>query len=494
MSAQPISRRQTVLGLAGAFALPAAAAPPAPSDICFLSAVEMARLIRAGKLSAREALAAHLEQIERVNPKLNAIVTLVAGRAAQSAREADELRAKRAPLGPLHGLPIAHKDLVDTKGIRTTYGSPLFKDHIPDRDDPLVDRIRQAGAILLGKTNTPEFGAGSHTFNTVFGATLNPYDQTKTCGGSSGGAAVALATGMLPIADGSDMGGSLRNPAAYCNIVGFRPSPGRVPNPSFSPLAVSGPMARSVADVALLFSAMAGPHVGSPLSLPEPGTVFGRDLERSFKGVRVAWFKDLGGLPFDARIRASVDGHRKTFESLGCIVEQAEPDFTGADFAFKTLRAARSAATHGERIRTHRASYKDTLLLEIEHGLTLTGADITRAESLHVAVWQRFQAFLERYEYFILPSTQLPPFDVNLPYPPEINGVKFDSYIDWMKTCWYISVTGNPAISMPAGFTPEGLPVGLQIVGRRHQDWSVLQIGHAFERATQVGRKRPPLA
>ncbi len=294
MSSQTVPRREALLTIAGGAAAALQAAPQ-PTDICFLDATEMMRLIRAKKLSAREVLAAHLKRIELVNPKLNAIVTLAAKRAVQSAREADEFQAKGGALGPLHGLPIAHKDLVATKGIRTTQGSLLFKDHVPDQDDPIVERIRQAGAILLGKTNTPEFGAGSHTFNAVFGATLNPYDPTKTCGGSSGGAAVALATGMLPIADGSDMGGSLRNPAAFCNIVGFRPSPGRVPNSSFSPLAVSGPMARTLADVALLLSAMAGPHAASPLSLPEPGRLFRQDLARSFKGVRIAWFKDLRG-------------------------------------------------------------------------------------------------------------------------------------------------------------------------------------------------------
>ncbi len=480
-----ISRRETLLGVAAAIQLPAA------GDLHFLSAVEMAQLIRAKKLSARELLAAHLKQIERVNPKLNAIVTLVADQAQKSALAADELQAKKGLLGPLHGLPIAHKDLVNTKGIRTTYGSPLFKDHIPPTDDILVQRIRQAGAILIGKTNTPEFGAGSQTFNTVFGATLNPYDVTKTCGGSSGGAAVALASGMLPIADGSDLGGSLRNPAAFCNVVGFRPSPGRVPTEGFFPLATSGPMARSVTDVALLLSTIAGPHRASPLSLSEPGSIFRQPLGRSSKGVRIAWFKDLGGLPFDPRITAIVNAQQKVFEGLGCIVETAEPDFTGAGFAFKTLRAWRSAAAHGERIRTQRALYKDTLLGEVEQGLKLTGTDIAEAERLHFEVWHRFQIFLERYEYFILPVTQLPAFDVKTPYPAQINGTRFDSYIDWMKSCWYISLVGNPAISVPAGFTPEGLPVGLQIVGRHQQDFSVLQLAYAFEQATHIARRHP---
>ncbi|MFN7921792.1 MAG: amidase [Bryobacteraceae bacterium] len=487
-----ITRRQAIAALASPALLDARSV-----DICFLGAREMARLIRTKQLSAREALEAHLTQIGRVNPKVNAIVTLVPEMAREVAKRADERQARGEALGPLHGLPVAHKDLVETAGIRTTFGSPIFKDNVPAEDELIVRRIKSAGAITIGKTNTPEFGAGSHTFNKVFGATRNPWDLSKTCGGSSGGAAVALACGMIPIADGSDMGGSLRNPAAWANIVGFRVSPGRVPNPKSAfgwfTLSTGGPMARSVTDVALLLGAIAGPDSASPLSLPEPGSIFARPLERSFKGVRVAWFRDLG-IPFDPRVRAVVDAQRKTFESLGCIVEQADPDFTGADFAFKTLRAWNSAATHGERIRTQRDQYKDTLLAEIEDGMRVTGADLAKAETLRTKVWRMFQTFLSKYEYFILPTTQVPPFDVELPYPREIGGVKMESYIDWMKSCWYVSVTGNPAISMPAGFTPEGLPVGLQIVGRRHADFSVLQLAHAFEQASGIGRKRPPTA
>ncbi|HWR54424.1 MAG TPA: amidase [Bryobacteraceae bacterium] len=493
-SGQP-TRREVLAGITVAPLVQAQSS--APSDICYLSAREMASLIRLKKLSAREALAAHLKQIERINPKVNALITLVPEMAAEAAKRADEEQARGAALGPLHGLPVAHKDLVETRGIRTTFGSPLFKDNVPQEDDLIVQRIKRAGAITLGKTNTPEFGAGSQTFNTVFGATRNPYDTTKTCGGSSGGAAVALACGMIPVADGSDMGGSLRNPAAYCNIVGFRVSPGRVPNPqaafAWSTLSTAGPMARSVSDLTLLLSAMAGPDPRAPLSLPEPGASFDRPLDRSFKGVRIAWFKNLGGIPFDPRVRTAVDGQRKVFESLGCAVEQAEPDFAGADFAFKTLRAWNSATTHGERIRTSRAAYKDTLRQEIEEGLRLTGADIARAETLHGHLWRRFQAFLDKYEYFVLPTTQVPPFDVNQPYPTEVNGTKMESYIDWMKSCWYISIVGNPAISVPAGFTPEGLPVELQIVGRHQADFSVLQLAYAFEQSTSFGQRRPPI-
>jgi amidase len=497
------TRRSVLKSLAGlpfvATALEAQAqdATTTPSSVCFMSAVEMSRLIRTKKLSAREALAAHLTQIERVNSKVNAIVTLVPELAFTAARNADEMQARGEALGPLHGLPVAHKDLLETRGIRTTFGSPLYKDNVPTEDDIVVERMRRAGAITIGKTNTPEFGSGSQTFNTVFGATRNPYDLTKTCGGSSGGAAVALACGMVPVASGSDTGGSLRNPAAFCNVVGFRPSPGRVPNPKAAfawwTLSTSGCLGRSVADLAFALSTITGPDSRAPLSTDEPGTRFAKPLERSFKGVRVAWFKDLGGVPFDPRVRTVVDAHRKTFESLGCIVEQTEPDFAPAEIAFRVLRAWNTANSYAERFRAHPEAFKDTLAGEIEEGLRLTAADVARAETAHGQLWRRFQAFLEKYEYFILPTTQLPPFDVAMPYPTEIAGVKFDSYIDWMKSCWYISATGNPAASVPAGFTADGLPVGVQIVGRAGEDFSVLQLAHAFEQATGFGKRRPAI-
>ena len=496
MSEHQPTRRDILQGMAAAFLLEGTVkAEPADSPIHFLSAVEMARLIRGKKLSAREALAAHLKQIERVNPKVNAIVTLVADMAADAAAKADERQARKETLGPLHGLPVAHKDLLETRGIRTTFGSLLFKDYIPAEDDIVVERMRRAGAIIIGKTNTPEFGAGSQTFNKVFGATRNPYDLTKTCGGSTGGGAVSLACGFAPVVSGSDTGGSLRNPAAFCNVVGFRPSIGRVPNPkaafAWSTLSTSGCLGRSVADLAYVLGTIAGPDSRAPLSINEPGEHFARPLDRNFKGVRVAWFKDLGGVPFDPRVRAVVDGQRKTFESLGCIVDEAEPDFAPAEIAFRVLRALASANAHGAQLRDHPDPFKDTLKGEIEEGLRLASMDIARAETAHAQLWRGFQAFLEKYEYFILPTTQLPAFDIDTPYPTEIAGVKFNNYIDWMKSCWYISATGNPAASVPAGFTPEGLPVGVQIVGRNKEDFSVLQMAHAFELATGFGKKRP---
>jgi amidase len=458
--------------------------------ICQLPATELARRIRAKEVSAREALAAHLDRIADVNPSVNAIVTLVAEQAMERARLADDALARGAAVGPLHGIPIAHKDLQITKGIRTTFGSPIYEHFVPAEDSLLVDRIRRAGAILVGKTNTPEFAAGSQTFNPVFGATRNPYDTSKTCGGSSGGAAVAVACGMLPLADGSDMGGSLRNPASFCSVVGLRPSPGRVPSwPArlpWSPLSVEGPIARNVADVALLLSAIAGPDARSPIALGEAGRRFAGRLDRDVDGVRVAWWTDLGGVPFDAVVKRVVNEQRAVFESLGCIVEDAEPDFAGADDAFKTQRAVAFAAAHRDLSANERARLKDTIQWELERVGRLTADDIARTEVLRTDLYHRMRQFFERYEFFVLPTVQVPPFDVEQPYPTEVAGVKMDTYIDWMKSCYYISVAANPAISVPCGYTPEGLPIGLQIVARHHDDWGLLQMAHAFEQAAKV--------
>jgi amidase len=433
----------------------------------------MARLIREGKLSARETVEGHLAQIEGVNPKVNAIVTLVADRARQHAFEADEAQAKGRPLGPLHGLPTAHKDLQPTKGIRTTFGSRIFQDFVPAEDSLLVERVKFAGAIMLGKTNTPEFGAGSQTYNDVFGPTLNPWDRTKTCGGSSGGGAVALACHMVPIADGTDLGGSLRNPASFCNVVGLRPSPGRVPvRPAIGscPLSVEGPMARSVEDLAFYFSAMADtdPH-------------FGQSLERAFKDVRVAWWKDLGSIPIDSRVRQITNAQRRVFESLGCIVEEAEPDFIGADETFRTLRFLSTSLRMADHAKRHPNLIKDTLLWEIEQGNCLTPSDVQEAEAKHIELNHRMRRFMERYEFFVLPVSQVPPFDVTQHWPEEIEGTRMTTYIDWMKSCYYISVMDTPSISVPCGFTGGGLPAGIQIVGRHGDDWGLLQIAHAFE-------------
>jgi amidase len=462
------------------------------NDICLLSATNLSAKLRDRELSAREVMQSHLAQIERLNPRVNAIVTLVADQAMEAAAAADERLARGDALGPLHGLPVAHKDLFQTKGIRTTLGSKLFADNIPDQDDIIVERLKQAGAISIGKTNTPEFGAGSQTYNELFGRTLNPYDLTKTCGGSSGGAAVALACGMIPIADGSDLGGSLRNPASFCNIVGLRPSAGRVPISSdeaawFS-LSVHGPMGRTVEDVALVLSAIAGPDARSPNSIREPGSTFGQPLERDFGGVRIALSPDLGGLPVDPAVAAVVEQSRAAFESLRCVVDAAAPDFAGADDAFRVWRAWRSQLLLGQLHQDNPGAIKPELAEEIERGEQLTGPDLGRASRARSQLYQSVLRFMETYEFLVLPVSQVPPFDVELKYVKEVNGTAMQDYIEWMKSCYYVSATGLPAISVPCGFTLDGLPVGIQIVGRHQDDFGVLQLGYAFQQATRSWR------
>ena len=463
-----------------------------------MTATELARRICAKDLSAREVMEAHLAQIDRVNPKVNAIVTFLPEQAIDGANAADEALARGEEAGPLHGLPVAHKDLVPTRGIRTTLGSPIYKDFVPDHDALIVERLKTAGAITIGKTNTPEFGAGAQTYNEVFGETLNPYDTSKTCGGSSGGAAVALACGMQAIADGSDTGGSLRFPASFCNVVGFRTSPGRVPVwpnlVGWFPISVQGPMARTVEDAALILSAIAGPDPRSPIAIAEPGSLFSRLLDRDFKGVRVAWSRDLGRFPVDPRVTAAIDGGQHVFESLGCVIDDKAPDFTDADEVFRVWRAWRFELAYADLLKTHRNEIKDTVIWNTEAGMKLTGPEIGRAERKRTELYHRVREFMETYEFLILPVSQVPPFDVKQRYVTEINGVQMDTYIDWMKSCYYITVTGLPAISVPCGFTPEGLPVGLQIVGRHQDDFGVLQLAYAFEQATGFWRRRPAAA
>lgn len=466
-------------------------------ELCWLSATDLAARVRRRDVSCRAVMDAHLDRIAQVNPRLNAIVTLLAEQGRERAVAADERLARGEAVGPLHGLPVAHKDLVLTKGVRTTLGSPIFADFVPDQDEIIVERLRAAGAIMIGKTNTPEFGAGSQTYNQVFGATRNPYDSEMTCGGSSGGAAVALATGMLPIADGSDLGGSLRNPASFCNVIGLRPAPGRVPTwphrVGWFPLAVEGPLARTVQDVALLLSVMAGPDPRAPIAITESGAQFRQPLERSFAGVRVAWSPTLGGLPVDPRVGAVLDAARPVFADLGCAVDEATPDFQDADEVFRVWRAWYFDLALGELLPEHRAAMKETVVWNIEEGAKLSGPQIGRAEKQRTLLYHRVREFMERYEFLVLPVSQVPPFDVRQPYVTEINGVAMETYLDWMRSCSYVSVTGLPAISVPAGFTPEGLPVGVQIVGRHQDELGVLRLAYAFEQATRVGERRPAL-
>ncbi len=494
------SESQPTAGGASNLALDAQAASQNSSDeICFMRTVDIMDAIRRKKLSARELIQAHLRQIKRVNPKVNAIVTLIPeDQLMAQAAAADEALAHGKWLGPLHGLPVGVKDLHETNGIRTTFGSPLHKNFVPDFDCRLVQREKEAGAIVIGKTNVPEFGLGSQTFNPVFGPTHNPYDLSKTCGGSTGGGAVAVACGMVPLADGSDMGGSLRNPPNFCNVVGIRPSPGRVPDiPTqlgWFTLSVPGPVARNVTDCAFFLSVLAGFDRDSPISIDQPGTQFAQPLgNRSFKGVRVAMFKDLG-LPWDPEVKSAVQAQHKVFESLGCTVVDAEPDFSDANESFLAWRHWSVERSFGDMLATQGDQFNQYIHWHVEEGRKLTGPYLSRVEAKRTALYRRLCGFKGEYDFFILPVNQVLPFDVNTHYPTEIAGVKMENYIAWMKSAYYISIAGNPAMSVPCAFSASGLPIGIQIVGRHHDDWGVLQLAYVFEQATNIGSRRPGVA
>ncbi|MDP5181031.1 amidase [Blastococcus sp. BMG 814] len=470
----------------------------ADDDLCTRPATELAALVRDREVSARELLEAHLRRIERLDPQVNAVVTVDAEGARAAADAADAAQAAGRPLGPLHGLPVAHKDTHATGGMRTTWGSPLHADTVPAADELVVARLVGAGAVRVGKTNVPEFAAGSHTFNPVFGVTHNPYWHGLSAGGSSGGAAAALAAGFVPIADGSDMGGSLRNPAAFCNVVGLRPTPGRVPTwpapMAWSQLSVQGPMGRTVADVALQLSVLAGPDPRVPIALADDPSGFAAPLPERLDGLRVAWAPDLGGqVTVDPAITAVLAPSVAVFESLGASVEEACPDLTGADEVFGTLRAWLFDANFSELARRHPDQVKESIRWNAELGAKLTGSDLARAERLHTALYERVVAFFERYDVLLAPTTQVLPFPVELEYPTEIAGVHQENYLEWMRSCTVISATGCPALSVPGGFTPDGLPVGLQVIGAPRADRRVLEVGHAFERATRFGERRPAL-
>jgi amidase len=430
-------------------------------------------------------MAAHLERIDRLNPTLNAIVAkLEDDECLALADDADRRLARGEDVGLLHGLPWAFKDLEDAVGFPNTAGSPVFRNRMPAQDSPLVSRLRAAGVIPIGKTNVPEFGMGSHTYNNVYGTTVNPWDTAKSAGGSSGGAGAALASDMLPLADGSDLGGSLRNPANFNNIVALRPTSGLAPalvdDTSFG-LGVKGPMARSVDDVAFLLEVMTGREW--PLDAgPLPKETF------------IAWSPDLGGLPLDHRVRQALAASRATFESIGCTLEDANPDLKDADDVFLTLRRKRSFANLGSLLWTERRRMKPEAVEEIERGAALTAADVSKAESHHRKLVKRFDKFFERRRFLVCAVNQVPPFDAMLDWPKEIDGVKMEHYAAWMKSAYWISATLCPAISVPAGFTADGLPVGIQIVGRQGDDLGVLQLAHAFENSAGFSRRRPALS
>ena len=450
------------------------------------TAREQASAVRSGDISARELLELHLDRIAERNPQLNAVVSLDEERARTGADEADRVLASGAEVGPLHGLPFAFKDTHAVAGWRTTYGSPLYADHVPDADELLVERVRRAGVVVIGKTNVPEFAAGSHTFNTVFGTTLNPVDPTRSAGGSSGGAACALASGMVPLADGSDMGGSLRNPASFCGVVGLRPSLGRVPEwplyNQWETTSVGGPMARNVGDLALLLSVMAGPDPRAPQALGDPGSAFAPPLSGSLAGLRVALSTDLGGaFEVDDEVAGVVSSSAAVFSGAGASVSDAHPDLAEADDTFRTLRAWHLQAKLGARLTAHPDAFKRSLADNIRLGETLSGADVARAYTQRTALSERMRHFFTSYDVLVLPVSQVPPFPADQEYPSDINGHPMATYLDWMRSAYLITVTGCPAISVPAGHTADGLPIGVQLVAPFGRDARLLGIARAFE-------------
>lgn len=467
-------------------------------SLVFGSATELAAALRRRDVSAREVLATHVERIDRHNCAVNAVVTLDVEGAEKAAAEADRRCAAGEPLGRLHGLPISFKDTHSTGGMRTTFGSPLHANWIPQQDDEIVRRIRGAGAIRLGKTNVPEFGAGSHSFNTVFGTTRNPYALDRSAGGSSGGAAAALASGMQPIADGSDMGGSLRNPASFCNVVGLRPTQGRVPDPAaawaYPNLVTGGPMGRTVEDVALLLSVIAGPHRDDPMSLHEDPAALATVTPADLKKLRVAWAPTLGDrVPVDAEVLAPLETAAKVFAELGARVEPACPDLDGADATFRTLRAVEFDTMWGEQLDATPEAFKADLARNIREGRARAARDIGRALAELTRLQRAANAFFDTYDVLIAPVSQVAPFDAAQLWPTEIAGVDQHNYLDWMASCYLITTLGVPAISVPAGFTPGGLPVGLQIVTRARGEQALLAVAAAFEAATGHGKLRPAL-
>jgi amidase len=469
-----------------------------PAGIVDFDAVDLAAALRDRRVSAAEVMAAYLDRVELLNPRVNAIVAL---------RDRDALLAEARALdergwdgGPLWGFPLAVKDLHPTRGIPTTLGSPLHRHWVPETDSIMVERLRRAGAILIGKTNTPEFGLGSHTYNPVYGTTLNAYDQTRSAGGSSGGAAVALALRMAPVADGSDYGGSLRNPAGWNNVYGFRPGLGRVPGErdSFLPsMGVNGPMARSVRDLGLLLSVQAGYDARSPLSLAEDPAVFAGPLDRDVRGVRIAWSGDLGGyLPFEPGVLETCRAALRVFEDLGCIVDEAVPDYPidavwRAWLVLRGWQAGSGLLPYWED-PAKRALMKPEAVFEVESGLKLTAYEVTRADAVRTEWYQAVRRFFEDWDFLVLPTAQLFPFDASLPWPAEIAGRPMTTYHEWMKVVLPITMLGGPCLAAPAGFGPWGLPIGIQIAGPNRADLACLQLGHAYDRATEWPKRRPP--
>jgi amidase len=471
----------------------------ADRDLTFTPAVDLLKLYRARKTSPLEVMQAVLARIDAVNPKVNAIVTLAREHALAEARRATAAMKRRTQVPSLFGIPVGIKDLVQTRGLRTTFGSKLFEDHVPDEDALVVERLQAAGAIVVGKTNTPEFGFGPNTFNAVFGPTRNPWDLSKTSGGSSGGSAAGLATGMFPIAEGSDLGGSLRGPAAFCGVVGFRTTPGLVPRyPSalaWDTYSVEGPMARTVADTALMLSVLAGPDDRAPLSYDVDARDFAKAVKApSVKGWRIAWSPDLDGLVMiDDEVRTVFQRAVAVFRSIGAKTDAACPDVSDIAEIVRLSRGFLMVARHADKLAEHRAILQEGLVENTEQGLALGPRDIAQGELLRTRQWQRVREFLAPRDLWIMPTMAVPAFPVEHPHVMEINGKPIGKAMQRSFLTYALSVMGLPAISIPCGFTSAGLPVGLQIVGKRKGEAAVLRAAAAFEAAQPWAQHVPPV-
>ncbi len=465
------------------------------NELIQLTARHAVKLLQKGEVTSLELIDAAADRIDEVEKKVNALPTLCLDRARDRAKKYVAHHQDDPPPHFLYGLPIAVKDLEDVAGVRTTYGSPIFAHHQPDRSDYLVEKLESNGAIVIGKSNTPEFGAGANTFNEVFGATRNPWNTALTCGGSSGGSAVALATGEVWLATGSDLGGSLRIPAGFCSVVGFRPSPGRVAaGPKqlpFQTLGVQGPMGRNVADAALMLDAQVGQHPGDPLSLPRPRTSYLEAVDRPTKPKRIGYSPDLGIAPLDPEVKDICNRAAESWANLGTAVEAACPELKKAEPIFQILRAVLFASRFGPLLETHRDKLKPEVIWNIEKGLGLTADEIGRAERDRASLYHSTIDFFKDYDLLICPTVITPPFDVNIRYLAELGGVRFDSYISWLVMSFATTLTACPSISIPCGFTASGLPVGLQIVGPPKAEDKVLGAAALFEKIHNHDRILP---
>jgi amidase len=472
------------------------------TDLAYTSATDLARLIRTKEVSPVEIVDHSLSRIEALNPLVNAFCTIVAEQARAEAREAERKVMRGEELGPLHGLPIAIKDLTLTAGIRTTFGSMVFKDYIPNEDAICVKRIKEAGAIIMGKTNTPEFGHKGTTDNLLFGTTKNPWNLELTAGGSSGGSAAAVAAGLVPMAEGSDGGGSIRIPSSFCGCFGFKPTYGRIPYDantrnmfwSQAPFLHFGPITRTVEDAALLFSVMSGYHPLDPYSLPDTGEDFLYEIRKSPGDLRVAYSPDLGFYQVDKRVRLVIEKAVQNLQTLGIKAELIDVDLgSKKDFeeAFIAMWYAQIASAYAWLLPEKKEMLPKSVIFMLETGQAMTAMDYKKSELIRTDIWYRLQKVFENYELLVCPTLAVPAFSHQIRGPKEINGVKVSPHTDWMLTNSF-NMTGHPAASLPVGFSDEGLPIGMQVIGRRLEDSTVLRLCYAYEQAFPM-RRRPLL-